>query len=491
MSRTKNEKIILAQRDGSTVTLIVSGDEFYARSETEDGYTVVYDRVLGMFCYAYLFQGAFISSGIPTIKNAPAGIRKHLRETGSVIESKFNLRFQLREPPVRPGPPVSTYLTFGEDNGLLAGDKIHKGKVLGLTVLVEFQDVSCTVKSQDISSMLNDDGYKGNGNFCSVREYFLMMSGNRLEYSNEVYGPIKLKYNRDYYHFTRKNEILIEALNTLENQGIDFRRFDSSGDGKIDAINIMYSGATQYVDRSWLWPHNFYHEMRVGGVSTYFYQICSLESMSIGTFCHENGHMLCRFPDLYDYGNRDNDFVRSSGLGNYCLMSAGNHLDNGRTPAPFSAYLRYLAGWYDKEILLNQPSTYEVLQGDYSNIYKFMLNDLPNEYFLVENRHKIGIDLSSPSDGLAVYHCDVLGSNEWQQGTPSKHYQCALLQADGHRQLENGSNMGDKNDFFSNIKGIAISYGTNPSSQRWDRSDSMLTISNISKAARKMTFETK
>ena len=31
----------------------------------------------------------------------------------------------------------------------------------------------------------------------------------------------------------------------------------------------------------------------------------SAGDLSIGTFCHENGHLLCRFPDMYDYGERD------------------------------------------------------------------------------------------------------------------------------------------------------------------------------------------
>lgn len=125
---------------------------------------------------------------------------------------------------MRPGPPIPTELTFGPDNGLLDGDKIHSGKVLGLTILVEFNDVPCTVAREDIFSMLNDDSYTGHGNFCSVREYFLLMSGGKLEYENEVYGPIKLKHNRSHYHFTRKNEALIEALKALESQGVDFTR---------------------------------------------------------------------------------------------------------------------------------------------------------------------------------------------------------------------------------------------------------------------------
>jgi M6 family metalloprotease-like protein len=91
--------------------------------------------------------------------------------------------------------------------------------------------------------------------------------------------------------------------------------------------------------------------MQFGSIKTNFYLLTGLGSgpndLTIGTFCHENGHLLCRFPDMYDYGNRDGDGVSSAGIGSYCLMGAGNHLNNGRTPAPVCAYLRDLAGWCD------------------------------------------------------------------------------------------------------------------------------------------------
>jgi M6 family metalloprotease-like protein len=490
MSRIKSEKVKLSQQDGSLITLIVSGDEFYARYENEEGYTVVYDTGLGRYCYAALFRGEFISTGTPATKKAPAGLRRHLRETGEVIAAKFERRFGLSKPPAHPGPAVPTEMTFGPDSGLLEGPRLHNGKVRGLTVMVEFKDVPCTVDKKEIEAMLNDDAYTKNGNFCSVRGYYLLMSGKQLDYSNEVFGPVKLKHKRSYYHFTRKNEILEEALRALAKDKVKFRRFDSSGDGRVDAINIMYAGSTQYVDRSWLWPHNFYNEIRLDGVSTYFYQICSLESKSIGTFCHENGHMLCRFPDLYDYGNRDTDFVRSSGLGYYCLMSAGNHLNGGLTPAPINAYLRHLAGWCTTVVSINKPGTYEAVHGDYTTVYKYGMSDLMNEYFLVENRSKLGLDAALPAEGLAVYHCDVLGSNEWQQATPTKHYQCGLVQADGIFHLENGTNMGDRNDLFASKTGTAFAYETSPSSQRWDRSDSGLNIADIGKPGKKITFTT-
>ena len=40
-----------------------------------------------------------------------------------------------------------------------------------------------------------------------------------------------------------------------------------------------------------------------GGKKVYKYQITNIgSSLALGTFCHENGHMLCGFPDIYDYG---------------------------------------------------------------------------------------------------------------------------------------------------------------------------------------------
>ena len=88
-----------------------------------------------------------------------------------------------------------------------------------------------------------------------------------------------------------------------------------------------------------------------------------------------------------------------------------------------------------------------------------------------------------------VYHCDIFGSNELQQGSPDKHYQCALLQADGRRDLENDpSNQGDSEDLYSRVDGTALTSLSNPNSREWDRRESGLVISDISSPSEKITF---
>ncbi|MDJ0705568.1 MAG: proprotein convertase P-domain-containing protein [Leptolyngbyaceae cyanobacterium MO_188.B28] len=265
--------------------------------------------------------------------------------------------------------------------------------------------------------------------------------------------------------------------------GVDLSQFDAHGEGVVDALSFMYAGRTVYEGN--LWPHNSTLRLSYNGVKVNFYTIQSLGrqrvDLSIGTFCHESGHLLCRLPDLYDYGRRDGDFEKSSGMGDYCLMSAGNHLNRGRTPAPICGYLRDLVGWCDREIRLNGSRVYEVKHGNYGALMKYETHQA-NEYFIVENRTKRGLDAYLPASGLAVYHCDTLGSNEWQGGTPDRHYQCGLLQADGHLDLENNRNRGDQGDLFERRDGVALSYTTTPSTRAWDGSDSGLTISDISAA---------
>ncbi len=251
----------------------------------------------------------------------------------------------------------------------------------------------------------------------------------------------------------------------------------------------MYSGQTQYSGE--LWPHNWHINLRFGSMRTDLYLLTSLgrtaADLSIGTFCHENGHLLCRFPDMYDYGERDGDNVISAGIGMYCLMGAGNHLDFGRSPSPVCAYLRDLVGWCDNEVDLRVRGSFDAAHGDYNAVLKYR-TDKPNEYFLVENRSTMGLDRALPASGLAVYHCDIFGSNELQEGSAARHYQCALLQADGHRHLEMNVNQGDGSDLFGEMPGIVLSAESAAHSREWDGRDSGLVVSDVTAPGETISF---
>ncbi len=475
-----------SQEKGPEVQLNVFGDEFYARYENADGYTVVYDQDHGLYCYALLVQGEFVSSGVDQSQSPPEAVRRHFKESEEVRNRKFEARFAKMNPVASAFKPNLNFRTFGAEKGLMEGRRVSEGAIKGLTILVQFQDVKSSVSREDADNMLNGRNYRENGNFCSVREYYQLMSGGKLDYTNEVVGPITLSRNRQYY---TENLLVKEALDLAVKNGLDLKKFDSRGVGIIDAMSFLYAGQTQYLGE--LWPHNYFLELSYKDMKTYFYMLSSMgrskEELSIGTFCHESGHMLCRWPDLYDYGNRDGDFEKSAGLGSYCLMSSGNHNDSGRTPSPVCAYLRNLVGWCDKVVRLNKPGAYQNDHGDYGTVMIYETGKI-NEYFLVENRTRMDLDASIPSSGLAIFHCDTLGSNEWQGGSASKHYQCGLLQADGSLDLETNRSMGNETDLFGKIEGTALSHATRPATVLWDGSDSGLEISNISAPGKVMTF---
>ena len=98
------------------------------------------------------------------------------------------------------------------------------------------------------------------------------------------------------------------------------------------------------------------------------------------------------------------------------------------------------------------------------------------------------LDRALPSSGLAIYHCDILGSNELQEGSAAKHYQCALLQADGRRDLEMNANQGDGADLFGMVGGIALSAESATNSREWDGRDSGLVLADIGAPGETITF---
>jgi hypothetical protein len=88
MTAIRGEKLSFGQRNGPEVELVVFGDEFYARYETPDGHSVVYDDERGLFCYARLVDGAFVSSGVPVSDPAPPGAVLHGTEADAVRLAK-------------------------------------------------------------------------------------------------------------------------------------------------------------------------------------------------------------------------------------------------------------------------------------------------------------------------------------------------------------------------------------------------------------------
>ncbi|HET7771770.1 MAG TPA: hypothetical protein VFN74_23555 [Chloroflexota bacterium] len=89
----------IGQEKGPDIELVVHGDEFYARYETPDGFPVVYDDERGLFCYAHVRRGRYVSSGVPATEAPPSGVRRHAKEAAAVRQEKAGAREAARRPP--------------------------------------------------------------------------------------------------------------------------------------------------------------------------------------------------------------------------------------------------------------------------------------------------------------------------------------------------------------------------------------------------------
>jgi hypothetical protein len=92
MARLNGETVTLKQEHGPDVDLRVFGDEFYARYETADGYTAVYDPARGLFCFANLESGELKSTGIAITASPPTGLAQGLKDAPAVRTAKASRR---------------------------------------------------------------------------------------------------------------------------------------------------------------------------------------------------------------------------------------------------------------------------------------------------------------------------------------------------------------------------------------------------------------
>jgi len=470
------------QPDGEIVQVLVWGDEFYRVAESLDGFTLVKDPDSREICYAKLSADGTVleSTGIRVgDKAAERDMTRHLRIDDTA-----------RQALVKERRAAHAEIDAGilAESGKTPGDKAapDTGDVEGILLLIDFSDEPATIPAAYFGDYCNQIGYSGYGNNGSVYDYFHDVSDGNLRYTNYV-TPVYYRANlpKSWYDdqsqggHTRARTLVAEALNDLNSSGFDFSDYDSNGDGYIDAINIYYAGYRI----SWgvgLWPHSGGLSWGADGVSVYRYQMTDItHSLTLRTFCHENGHMICYWPDLYDY---DSD---SRGVGNFCLMASGASSLN---PCEPSAAMKHYSGW-DVVNILDESEGGLLVTAGLNEVFKFPHPSQYNEYYLIENRQKTNRDLYIPDRGIAIWHVDEWGSNNYQQATPSYHYEVTLVQADGLWEMEGDLNSGDVDDLWAAPTYVECTPTTIPDTDWWSGADSDLHILDIGETGSTMRFD--
>ncbi len=495
----RGEEFAFTQPDGTEIRLRCWGDQHHAVFETPDGFTVVRNPTTGYYEYGVLSDDQ--TELLPTGARAdradarPPDLPRSLRITREAAKAKafgaygapgrkrrWEERLERRRQMWRAA--LASAIPYAPPTHETTGDYV------GLCLLIDFPDVPAQIPQNEVLDFCNTQGYSGSGNNGSVYDYFLDMSNGRLKYTNAVTAYYPAAHPRAYYtdesvpQPTRARELIREALAHLIAQGYDFDQLSADYGGYVYALNVYYAGPRVNNWARGLWPHSYHlgepFELAPGRLA-FDYQITDMgNELALATFCHENGHMICDFPDLYDYG------YQSGGAGIYCLMCWGG--PDRKNPTQVCAYLKYKAGWAGSVTSIASGME-AVISADQDDFFIYAKD--PREYFIIENRQASGRDASLPCSGLAIWHADEEGSNNREQMTSLLHYECALEQADGQFDLERTiSNAGDEDDLFSASTKDEFGDATTPNSRWWDGSPSGLEIRDISAAGETMTFST-
>jgi M6 family metalloprotease-like protein len=206
----------------------------------------------------------------------------------------------------------------------------------------------------------------------------------------------------------------------------------------------------------------------------------------IGVFAHEAGHAF-GLPDLYD--TRPSG-TPHSGAGNWEVMSHGTWGCDDRTPAQpchMGAWSKAMLGWVDV-ITLDPDMDHGVLSlppvETSGIVYRIDAQDGSGEYFLIENRQRIGYDQRLFEEGLLVWQIDANAlAQRWTSNLVNAYSDMAvwIRQADGREHLSTlALSAGDAGDPFPGGTGNTAFHAVSlPSSNSRDGNFSGLTLFDI------------
>ena len=362
-----------------------------------------------------------------------------------------------------------------------------------LMLLIDYPDQVNINTVLEFDDYCNLPGYNVNGNSGSFRDYYKDISYDNLTINTDVNGWYTASNDRTYYGYhngtgwDKAKELVREAIDSAEVAGVDFSQYDNDGDGKVDQILIIHSGngAEASGDDADIWSHkgNLGNlAVTYDGVEINAFIIqperYAGDIANIGVLCHEFGHAL-GLPDLYDTDGS------SSGLGNWCLMSHGTWNNSGKTPAHMSAWCKQALGWTNPTVLMGSDTIINMVYTDsIGEVYR-LNTPVAEEYFLIENKRKIGWDEYLAGEGLAIWHIDesISGNtNEW-------HPKVSLRQADGLMDLQNDLSADDGDTYPGSTGATIFDATTTPNSNTYEGYASTVNIHNIVDTSLLISFE--
>lgn len=429
--------------DGSVLRLRLTGDEFFNCLVTEDGCPVVRAED-GYYCYARFAGRVPVSTGVRAVS------AEHRTAETRALADRLRAESKAMTPAAASGSQLHGFGPDGRPRNAGSAPRSGVTHSRGLVILVNFADRAFVHTRAEFDSLLNRRGYTAGGATGSAVDYFADNSSGQFVPQFDVFGPYTLDHDMAYYGArtssgesdVRPAQMVLDAVRKLAADsvsGVDFSLYDGNYDRDIDNVFVYYAGygENQGAGDDCIWPHRWAvgywntdaatpADLTFNGYSLYDYACaCELTGSSgnticgIGAFCHEFSHVL-GLKDLYINGGSSNHKT----MGYWDLMDIGCYNNNERTPAGYSAFERFYAGWLTPE-RINAPGRYTLPADGQAHLLTATgafngnaRNPQPLKYCIVENRQLSGWDAYLPGHGMLVELINW-NSSKWLADKPN------------------------------------------------------------------------
>ena len=427
------------QSDGTTITVILRGDEHINWYTTLDGVLLVQAADNSYYVGKVTKDGRLIA----TQQLAHEAAWRSSTET-NLIRKQDKDKFYSYVSKVAEQSENSynnsplTRVTVDSGHGGVPYFP-HTGSPKALVILAEFADTTFTIQNtkQVFTNYLMNEGhftetaYAQNRNYKGVRGYFKDCSYGQFTPTFDVVGPVKLPKPQTYYGAGNDNiaELMTDACNAVDNE-VDFSQYDANGDGLVDLVYIIYAGhSANYRGNAStdIWPKSGTtilsktfdgKSIRRYGVSN---ELAGRENKKkeketingIGLFCHEFSHTL-GLPDIYAY-KTDAEDQNDQGMELWDLMDGGTEVQGGRVPSPYLAWEREAMGWMSIDTLTTDCHIANLKTIDNGGkAYKILNPSTSNEYIVLQSIQKggwyQGWGNGSYPKGLLVYRISYVSN---------------------------------------------------------------------------------
>ena len=451
-AKAQSIPVLVKQADGTTITVILQGDEHINWYIALDGTLLVQGSDNNYYVGRVANNGHLMAT--KQLAHEPAF---RLQTERSLIQKQDKERFYSyvrsvaaqSENAYKESP--MTRISIGASSDGVAYFP-HTGSPKALVILAEFADTLFTIQNtkQVFTNYLMNEGhftetsYGQNMSYKGVRGYFKDCSYGLFTPAFDVVGPVKLPKPQTYYGVENDNitDLMTDACNAVDNE-VDFSQYDANGDGLVDLVYIIYAGhSANYRGNTStdIWPKSGTtiisktfdgKSIRRYGVSN---ELAGRENKKkeketingIGLFCHEFSHTL-GLPDIYAY-KTDAEDQNDQGMELWDLMDGGTEVQGGRVPSPYLAWEREAMGWMSIDTLTTDCHIANLKTIDNGGkAYKILNPSASNEYIVLQSIQKGG----------------------WYQGWGNGSYPKGLLVY----RVSYASNKVNVFDFPNNVKG--------------------------------------